>query len=202
MVENLNNTETQIFDAALKVFHKKGLAGARMQEIADEAGINKSMLHYYFRSKEQLFSQVFLLSFKKFMGSVLPLLNEANTWEEKIPVIIDHYAQVMQSSPHLAVFVINELRQNVESFSSFIKDSPFLTSVFIAQLKQAMQNGEIKTMQPMQIWLTITSNIIFPFIAEPMLRMTINFQDSGWDDFIADRKKIVADMLILYLKDV
>jgi TetR/AcrR family transcriptional regulator len=201
MVDNTNNTETQIFDAALRVFHKKGLAGARMQEIADEAGINKSMLHYYFRSKEQLFSQVFFQSFRKFMGSVLPLLNEPNTWEEKIPVVIEHYAQVMQNSPHLALFVINELRQNTDGYSSFIKDNPLLNTVFVAQLKQAMQNGEIRTVQPMQIWLTITSNIIFPFITEPMLKMTINFQESGWDGFIADRKKIIADMLILYLKN-
>src|ERR1700761_3412710 len=107
MVDNLN-TENQIFEAALKVFHKKGLAGARMQEIADEAGINKSMLHYYFRSKEQLFSQVFLQSFKKFMGSVLPILNEPNTWEEKIPLVIDHYVNVLQSNPDLPLFVINE----------------------------------------------------------------------------------------------
>src|ERR1700733_1983559 len=99
------NTETQIFQAALKVFHKKGLGGARMQEIADEAGINKSMLHYYFRSKEQLFSQIFLQSFKRFTGNVLPLLNDTNTWEEKIPVIIEHYGKVMENNPDLAVFV-------------------------------------------------------------------------------------------------
>ena len=201
MVDNANTTETQIFDAALRVFHKKGLAGARMQEIADEAGINKSMLHYYFRNKEQLFSQVFFQSFRKFMGSVLPILNEPNTWEEKIPVVIEHYTQVMQGNPHLALFVINELRQNTDGFSSFIKDNPLLNTVCVAQLKQAMQNGEIRTVQPMQIWLTITSNIIFPFITEPMLKMTINFHDSDWDGFIADRKKIIADMLLLYLKN-
>src|SRR5471030_2942450 len=108
MVDATNNTENQIFEAALKVFQKKGLAGARMQEIADEAGINKSMLHYYYRNKEQLFAQIFLQSFKRFIGGIFPLLNEKNTWEEKIPKIIDHYALVMQNNPDLAMFVINE----------------------------------------------------------------------------------------------
>src|ERR1700753_1981001 len=122
MVDN-NTTESQIFEAALKVFHKKGLAGARMQEIADEAGINKSMLHYYFRSKEQLFSQIFLQSFKRFVGGILPLLNATNTWEEKIPTIIEHYATVMENNPHLAVFVINELRQNAVSFGDIVKEN-------------------------------------------------------------------------------
>jgi TetR/AcrR family transcriptional regulator len=201
MVEHANTTENQIFEAALKVFHKKGLTGARMQEIADEAGINKSMLHYYFRSKEQLFGQVFLQSFKKFMGSVLPLLNEQNTWEEKIPLVIEHYAQVLQNNPDLPLFVINELRHNSEGFQSFIKDGPMLNTVFIMQLKQAMQNKEIRQVHPMQIWLTITSGIIFPFIAEPMLKITINSQGTTWESFIEDRKKVIADMVIKYLKD-
>ncbi|MFW6157387.1 MAG: TetR/AcrR family transcriptional regulator, partial [Balneolaceae bacterium] len=52
-------TEAQIFEAAQKVFQRNGYAGARMQEIADEAGINKSMLHYYYRSKEKLFQAIF-----------------------------------------------------------------------------------------------------------------------------------------------
>src|ERR1700761_7514582 len=138
MVDSVNTTENQIFEAALKVFQKKGLTGARMQEIADEAGINKSMLHYYFRSKEQLFSQVFLQSFKRFTGSVLSLLNDTNTWEEKIPLIIEHYGKVMQNNPDLAMFVINELRQNTEGFVNIFKQNAFLETVFIKQLHEAM----------------------------------------------------------------
>jgi TetR/AcrR family transcriptional regulator len=201
MVDQINTTENQIFEAALKVFHKKGLAGARMQEIADEAGINKSMLHYYFRSKEQLFAQVFIQSFKKFMGSVLPLLNEPNTWEEKIPVVIEHYAQQMRNAPDLALFVINEMRQNSDAFLSFITDSPLLNTVFVAQLKREMSQGIIRNVHPIQIWITITSGIIFPFITEPMLKVTIGRQGINWEGFIEDRKKILADMVIKYLKD-
>jgi TetR/AcrR family transcriptional regulator len=200
MVEEINTTESQIFEAALKVFHKKGLAGARMQEIADEAGINKSMLHYYFRSKEQLFKQVFMQSFRRFIGSIVPLLNEENTWEEKIPLIIEHYAQVMQANPDLALFVINELRQNPEGFLNVVKNNSFLDSVFISQLRQAIQNGLIRPVPPIQIWISIVSGIVFPFIAAPMIKLTVSIQDTNWESFITDRKRIVADMLISYLK--
>jgi len=200
MVDNTNTTENQIFEAALKVFHKKGLAGARMQEIADEAGINKSMLHYYFRNKEQLFAQIFKLSYKRFMDSILPTLNEQNTWEEKIPGIIEHYANVMQTNPDLAMFVINELRQSPQEFINMVKTNSFLDSVLIAQLREAIQKGEIRPVHPIQIWITIISGIIFPFIAEPMIKATIGTQDANWQSFIADRKCLVADMLINYLK--
>ena len=53
------NTEEKILKAAEEVFVQKGLDGARMQEIADKAGINKSLLHYYYRTKDKLFSKVF-----------------------------------------------------------------------------------------------------------------------------------------------
>ena len=53
------STEEKIFEAAFKVFQNKGFTGARMQEIADEAEINKAMLHYFFRSKRN-YSKLFL----------------------------------------------------------------------------------------------------------------------------------------------
>ncbi len=65
-----SDTEEQILKAARKLFENKGFNGARMQEIADEAGINKSLLHYYFRSKEGLFDQIFLEAFKDFWPSI------------------------------------------------------------------------------------------------------------------------------------
>jgi len=200
MVENNNTTENQIFEAALKVFHKKGLAGARMQEIADEAGINKSMLHYYFRSKEQLFSQIFLQSFKRFIGGILPLLNADNTWEEKIPEIMGHYANVMQNNPHLAGFVISELRQNAGAFGDILKQNALLNSVFFKQLQEAIQKKEIRNVHPVQIWVSVISSIIFPYIAEPMVKVTLDLQGDNWDMFITNRKKIAADMIINYLK--
>lgn len=60
---NDENTEEQILDAAKNVFQTKGMDGARMQEIADKAGINKAMLHYYYRSKQLLFEAVLKMHF-------------------------------------------------------------------------------------------------------------------------------------------
>ncbi len=67
-----SSTEQNILNAAISVFQKKGMAGARMQEIADEAGINKAMLHYYYRSKQLLFDAVFydLMSHRS-IGSIV-----------------------------------------------------------------------------------------------------------------------------------
>ena len=54
-----HNAEERILAAAKKVFTTKGMAGARMQDIADEAVINKALVHYYFRDKDKMFEVVF-----------------------------------------------------------------------------------------------------------------------------------------------
>ena len=71
MVEKDLNTEQKIHEAAKTVFIRKGLEGARMQEIADEAGINKALLHYYFRTKDKLFEAVFADAFYKMVPNII-----------------------------------------------------------------------------------------------------------------------------------
>ncbi len=71
MVDSKNkDTEFAILEAAKRIFQQKGMVGARMQEIADEAKINKSMLHYYYRSKQLLFEAVFKKAFFNVSSSV------------------------------------------------------------------------------------------------------------------------------------
>ena len=79
-----SNTEEIIFKSAIKIFHSKGLAGARMQEIADEAGINKAMLHYYFRSKQLLFEAVFKKAFMQLAPQIHQVLNSEDSLFDKI----------------------------------------------------------------------------------------------------------------------
>ncbi|HEX2898201.1 MAG TPA: helix-turn-helix domain-containing protein, partial [Bacteroidia bacterium] len=63
LVSEKENTEFRILEAARHIFQQKGFDGARMQEIADTAQINKGLLHYYFKSKDALFHKVFGIAF-------------------------------------------------------------------------------------------------------------------------------------------
>jgi AcrR family transcriptional regulator len=201
MVDDKKTTEALIFEAALKVFQKKGLAGARMQEIADEAGINKSMLHYYFRSKELLFRQIFLKSFKNFIGSIIPIMNQEISWEEKIHLLIEHYAALLEKNPDLPLFIFNELKSNPEDFISIVKENAVKDTLFMKQILSGIQSGKIRKISPQQIIVTINSGIIFPFVAMPMIKYMANLNETDWDGFMDDRKRIVEEMLIKYLKE-
>ena len=82
-----NKTEQKIIEAAEIVFHEKGFDGARMQEIADKASINKGLLHYYFKSKDALFDAIFNMAIKKMSGSINSILKMDISLEEKINLL-------------------------------------------------------------------------------------------------------------------
>src|SRR6478672_10927133 len=101
--------EARILTAARKVFIAKGMAGARMQDIADEAGINKALLHYYFRSKEKLFEQIFKeLSFQ-FLPRVNAIFESDKPLFEKIEMFCCEYISKMIENPFIQLFIVNEM---------------------------------------------------------------------------------------------
>uniref|UniRef100_UPI002600CD9D TetR/AcrR family transcriptional regulator n=1 Tax=uncultured Chitinophaga sp. TaxID=339340 RepID=UPI002600CD9D len=85
-METASNTEQLIIAAAKKIFFQKGLSGARMQDIADEAGINKAMLHYYYRSKDKLFDMVFQSAMGEMMVDIKAILEKDASLQEKLSV--------------------------------------------------------------------------------------------------------------------
>lgn len=199
-----NNTEQQILEAAYRVFQKKGRAGARMQEIADEAGINKSMLHYYFRNKDSLFRKIFLQSISEFLGSVIPMLNNMeSTWQQKITDLIGHYKAFLTKRPDLPMFVVNEINQNPDEFFNHLQiDNILMHTVFFNQLSAAAERGEIRKIHPVQVFVTILSNIVFPFIAAPIIKKVAALTHTDWESFMEERERITKEIIINYLEKV
>ena len=105
-------TEKSILKAAKLVFYKKGLAAARMQEIADEANINKAMLHYYFRSKQKLFEAVFIQAFRELAPLLNTIFNSDKPIFEKIRDFVDSYITFVTDNPYLPTFIIQEVNIN------------------------------------------------------------------------------------------
>src|SRR5438046_9561187 len=105
------SAEEKIIAAARKVFLSKGLAGARMQDIADEAGINKALLHYYFKNKQKLFEEIFMDA----AGKLFPRINVIFRSDEplfvKIEQFCNEYITVVLENPYLPLLVLNELNQ-------------------------------------------------------------------------------------------
>jgi len=192
------STEEKILEAARKVFIRKGMTGARMQEIADAAGINKAMLHYYFRNKELLFETIFTQAAQKLFPKLNLIFESDLPLFEKIESFVASYMDVMMENPYLPMFVLGEMNQNPERFYKKMKNEMNFPKPdkFLAQIEQEVKKGTIKRINPLQLLMNIISGTIFPFIAKPMFQMHIGVNESQFHQFLLQRKKEYAAFII------
>lgn len=197
-----NSTEEQIIEAARKIFTRKGLAGARMQDIADEAGINKAMLHYYYRSKDALFELVFSEAFDKMIGRMNEILEGQLSFQEMIRALVENYIQQIGENPYLPVFVMNELHQQPAEFLQRLKQRRHFPNVarFLGAVQQASDAGKIRPVHPVQLMLSIISMCIFPFMARPMAQLVAGLSDEQFDRLMEERKREVVDFILAGLR--
>ena len=195
------STETQILNAARDVFYRKGLAGARMQEIADEAGINKAMLHYYFRSKDQLFEAIFKEGAMKIFPKISEYLQADLPLFEKITNFVENYIPLLQENCFMPAFILHEVSQNSERFLSFfgnkLSDN---AGIFAMDVNKAIASGQIKEIDPRQLIMNLMSLCIFPIAAKPMVKIILKLTEEEYDDFIEQRKKEIPEFIINSIK--
>ncbi|MBA0884985.1 TetR/AcrR family transcriptional regulator [Flavobacterium undicola] len=194
-------TEEKIFNAARIVFQKKGFAGARMQEIADEAGINKAMLHYCFKNKQQLFEAVFMKAFSQLAPQINTIFNSEKTVFEKITQFTHDYISFVIENPFLPQFIIQEMNNNPEFVMSILnhENRPNPT-LLIAQIEKEIETGIIKPIKPKQLLLDIFSMTVFPFAAQIMVKGILHLSDTEFKQMMEERKTIIAQQIINSIK--
>lgn len=195
-------TEEKILDAAKTVFVRKGKSGARMQEIADKAGINKSLLHYYYRSKDKLFGAVFQFAFSKFAPNLLEILNEDNDIFEVIETFISKYLDVINKNPFIPMFILNEVNKKDTGFIvRVLKNSGINVKIFEKLIQKEIKNGKIKNVDAKQLLVNILALCVFPYLGRPLLEVIIyNDNKNDYDNFLENRKKEVTELIINSIK--
>lgn len=195
------STEQKILNAARKIFVQKGMAGARMQDIADEAAINKAMLHYYFRSKEQLFEVIFKEVYTQFLPHLTQILESDLPLFEKIEAFTAYYIQMVSENSYLPLFVLNEMSQQPAAFFNKIwAGRPPKIDIFIRQVEQAISKGLIQRVSPVHLIMNMLSLCVFPFVAKPMFQQTMHLDEPAYRHLMEQRKKEVARFIINAIK--
>ncbi|WP_445716234.1 TetR/AcrR family transcriptional regulator [Flavobacterium sp.] len=195
------NTETEILIAAKEIFQQKGMAGARMQEIADKAKINKALLHYYYRSKQLLFEAVFKSAFSLLAPQLNKVLNDDSDLFEKIRKFTENYVSFVIKHPYLPNFVIQELNKNPEFVQKLRSEKNFPSiEKFKLQVSDAINQGIIKPIEAEQLFINIISLNIFPFIGEPLLMALVNVDKESYNRILENRKTEVAEFIINSIK--
>ncbi|MDR2955648.1 MAG: TetR/AcrR family transcriptional regulator [Prevotella sp.] len=188
-----DNTENRIKETAKKLFQEKGFDAVRTREIAEAAGINSALLHYYFRSKERLFHIVMIESITEMFSFLQQIINNPDTsLSQKIDLIVDGYMGVIKANPNLALFVLNEL--HVDS-GKIIKESGLAKNMltdssFFEQMQEQLKKKSIK-MSPLQIMLNTISLSVMPVIAQPMIVHFYDMEIGNISDFLEERRKLI-----------
>ena len=192
------NSEENILAAAQKVFMTKGMAGARMQDIADEAGINKAMLHYYFRDKEKLFETVFLKAAQKFFPVINMIFQSDAPLFEKIENFVCEYIEEMQENPYLPWFVMNEINRDPDQFMYKIwgKENLPKPGKFLEQIDAEVKNGTIRKIDPKHLLMNLLSMTIFPFVAKPMMTRKLRLSEPQFKQAMEERKIEIPKFII------
>jgi TetR/AcrR family transcriptional regulator len=194
-----SDTERDIFDAALRVFARNGQRGARMQEIADAAGINKAMLHYYFRSKEKLYEKVFAFTMRRFMDSFGASLEKAPTFEETLRVFIDGYVDFVRSNEDAMRLMVNENLTGGSLLGEHLReateagDAP--PAILVETIAAAVEAGEIRRVDPDHTVLSVVSTCLFFFVARPTVQVMHPTAGEDWDAFVEERKEHLFDLI-------
>jgi AcrR family transcriptional regulator len=190
------STENQILIAAREVFIVKGFEGTRMQEIADHAGINKALLHYYFRSKEKLFEAVFSEVAANLFPAMRQLLEAELGIREKLTFFIKIYLKALHENPFIPSFVINTLNSNTESFLKYIKKAGIKPLLLQKQIDEEAARGVIRAIKAEHLVVNIIALCVFPFVARPIVQNIFEMNDEEYQAYLSARESEIIDFVL------
>jgi TetR/AcrR family transcriptional regulator len=191
-------TEQRILDAARAVFLRHGTAGARMQEIAGEAGVNQALLHYYFRSKERLSAAVFKQIASRIFPALAQTLGADISLDEKIDRLIRIYLDNLSQNRFVPGYLISELHHHPERVEQLLSGAlgadprtimPAVIRNLERQINDGVRAGTLRPIKPQQFVINLISLCIFPFAARPMLSIVFGMDDEAFDRFIEQRRR-------------
>jgi TetR/AcrR family transcriptional regulator len=193
-----HGTEHRILDAAHAVFVRRGTAGARMQEIAAEAGVNQALLHYYFRSKDRLSKAAFERAAAQFMPAVIRVLASDFALEDKVARIIDLELDHLARAPYLPGYIISEVAHHPERARQLIaavtgrapdEVGPHVVATLRKQIEARVRRGTMRPIAPDQFIVNLMSLCVFPFAARPMIQAMLGLDQREFDQFITRRRR-------------
>lgn len=187
------DTEELIKETAKRVFFGEGRFNATTQEIADAAGVNRTLINYYFRSRDNLFQIVFndaeMEEHKRtemIVASTLPM-------REKIAAFLDIFFEQASRYPYLEMYIVTQMNQGVCHKDPELMGR--LLDTFYKEIEAEMEKGTIIKMRPQQFVINMISLTSFPVSMRPMIQQTMGFSKEGYDEILAERKEIILQTL-------
>jgi TetR/AcrR family transcriptional regulator len=195
-------TRERILAAAHAVFLRRGTAGSRTQEIADEAGVNKALVHYYFGTKAALADAIF----ERALGTLVPLIfgilaDPARSIEQKVRDIVREQINFHLARPYVAGYMISEMHGQPERMAALMarRGGPPL-DVIGRQLREAARAGRMRPISAKQFVVNMMGLLIFPFALRPGLSLLLDLDPTAWVAFMEERKRLLPGFILAGLR--
>jgi len=197
----MNTPEEEILVSAFQVFVEKGFENATMQEIAERAGIKRTVLNYYFRSKKLLYHQIAKTLMRQALPQMLKVLNGDLPFEEKISSFVNNYIELALTNPFMPLFIINELNSlGIKFVENLLEGEKPTIEPFITQVNTEIKEGRISPIEPIQLFMHIISLCAFPVLAKPMIMLVTQKNENEFKGLLKSRKMEVTRMILKSIK--
>ena len=198
-------SEEKIFRAALEVFSEAGRSGARLQEIADRAGVNKALIHYYFRSKERLYEEVFVFIIRRYFKRIAEALEGDGSFEDLLRRFIDDYLTLLHENPALPIFLLREISSGADIMVGkmrelMLPDRGAPPAIFLRRYREAVEAGEIRDVGASQTMISIMGACIYYFAGYPLLSIVLPDLQQPPGAYLEQRKQHLFDLMFYGLK--
>ena len=195
------DTSNIILNAAFEEFEEKGYNGARMQSIANRAGINKALLHYYYKSKDAMFKLILNKAFNLLMPKIVSIFEEDTDFFETIEKFVSTYINILINNPYIPNFVTQEINNNPTRLLNLVKSPGINLNPVKEKITKAVEDGIIEEIDPNQLIINIMSLCIFPFVGRPIIEgVLLNGDKDKFEQLIEQRKKEVSEFIIKAIK--
>lgn len=202
-MEETTDLETRIIEAAKCVFVREGYEAATMSDIAREAGIGRTALHYYYRTKERLFEAIFGQLMSVLLPNISRIMEEEKSMLEKLPAIIEQYITIVQANPSFPLFIVNELNRDPEHlYRTILKDPDRIRPILRVrkQMEQEMEQGLLRPMPLEDVVTALVGLIVFPMlIRRPLTDIFMEGDREAFDAFLLRRRMLITEIIIRLL---
>jgi len=187
-----DQTQELIKETAKHLFFVQGRFAATTQEIADEAGVNRTLINYYFRSRDNLIQIVFDEAHKVEKEKSEIIMRSDLSFKEKISRFIEGSLQTSLQYPYLETYIVSQLN-NGSCHKKDVEEEEL--KQLYKDIEKEMTLGNIEKMEPMQFILNMISLLVFPSAVRPLIMENLAISETEFTRLIADRKDIILKLL-------
>ena len=196
MVGELHQTELLIKETAKRVFFQKGLLKATTQQIADEAGVNRALINYYFRSRNRLFKIVLDEAINETRDKIDSIFKSDEPFKSKISKYLDVFIDRNGEFPYIQNFIITEIMQDPEKMKEyFSRKRNHIMKHIVPPLKKEIENGNMQPVDPEHFIVNMMSMCSYPLVAKPFIQNMFSYDDKAYKKFLKERKQVIYKVL-------